>query len=106
MLYKFSIVELNKNITEEILKYKPDVVFNMVHRKYGEGSRIQVLLDILEVPYTNPSKFPSFIGINKFLSKILVSYYGVSVPECVVIEKNLTIAETRKKLNISKYLLS
>ena len=25
-------------------------------------------------------------------------YYGVSVPECVVIEKNLTIAETRKKM--------
>ena len=70
-LYKFSTVELNKNIAEEILKYKPDVVFNMVHGKYGEDGRIQALLDVLEVPYTHPSMFPSFIGINKFLSKIL-----------------------------------
>lgn len=58
---------------------KPDVVFNALHGNWGEDGEIQALLDMLQVPYTHSGMLASAIGMNKVLTKMLVSQAGVKV---------------------------
>src|SRR5260370_24547175 len=43
----------------------PDVVFNALHRKYGEDGFIQGVLQLLAVPYRHSGVPPSAIALDK-----------------------------------------
>lgn len=59
---------------------KPDVVFNALHGKYGEDGCIQGLLNMLKIPYTHSGVLASSVGMNKEMTRQIVSQNGVSVP--------------------------
>ena len=59
---------------------KPDVVFNALHGKYGEDGCIQGLLNMLKIPYTHSGVLASSVGMNKEMTRQIVSKNGVSVP--------------------------
>ncbi len=60
---------------------KPDVVFNALHGKYGEDGCIQGLLNMLKIPYTHSGVLASSVGMNKEMTRQIVSQNGVSVPD-------------------------
>ena len=41
-----------KNISSNVKKISPDIVFNSLHGKYGEDGKIQKILERLKIPYT------------------------------------------------------
>lgn len=66
---------------------KPDVVFNALHGKYGEDGCIQGLLNMLKIPYTHSGVLASSVGMNKEMTRQIVSKKGVSVPDGKLITK-------------------
>ena len=53
----FETIAYDLTSTSEFLdvlkKEKPDVVFNALHGNWGEDGAIQVMLDLLQIPYTH-----------------------------------------------------
>ena len=47
--YNVEIFDPSKDIVHKILSFKPDVVFNALHGRFGEDGFIQAILENLEI---------------------------------------------------------
>lgn len=70
-----------------------DVVFNALHGIYGEDGAVQSLLDTFSVPYTGSRALASATGINKVLTKQVLSQLDIKMPQHLVIESLDNIEE-------------
>ena len=68
-------------ITEKILKFGPNVIFNALHGNFGEDGQIQSILNALKIPYTHSGVVASSIGMNKYFSKIIFENVGIRCPK-------------------------
>ncbi len=68
----------------EILK-TVDVAINALHGAYGEDGTVQRILNDLRVPYTGSDHIASALGMNKRLSKHVLSQAGLKTPHHIVI---------------------
>lgn len=57
----------------------PDVVFPVLHGKYGEDGTIQGLLDMMNLPYVGCGVEASALCMDKVRAKNLLRYHGVTV---------------------------
>ena len=71
----YKVVTHDLTDTQKLLaainKEKPDVIFNALHGNWGEDGTIPALLDLLQIPYTHSDMKASFIGMNKYLTKLI-----------------------------------
>jgi D-alanine-D-alanine ligase len=86
--YKFTAIDMGRDIAEVLTKIKPDLVFNCLHGSYGENGALPGLLEILAIPYTHSGVLASCIGLDKIKSKILFESVGIKCPEGKLIHKN------------------
>ncbi len=100
-LAKFS----NKNVIECINSHlldDIDVVFIILHGKWGEDGTVQALLDLRGVKYTGSGVLASAIGIDKNMSKIVFKHHGVKTPDWFTVRKNkIELKEIRTKIERS-----
>lgn len=68
-------------LTEKILKFEPNVIFNALHGNFGEDGQIQSILNALNIPYTHSGVVASSIGMNKYFSKIIFENVGIRCPK-------------------------
>ncbi len=64
-------------------RVQPDLVFVVLHGKYGEDGTIQGLLDLLNVPYTGSGVLASSLAMDKGMTKRIFTSAGIRTPECV-----------------------
>lgn len=74
--------------TKEGKLVKVDVFFPVLHGAMGEDGTIQGLFEILDKPYVGCSVLTSALGINKELSKLLASFYGVPIVPYIKLKRN------------------
>ena len=67
--FKCKILDPSKGFIKKIRKFKPDIVFNALHGRYGEDGYIQSVLEIEKIKYTHSGVLASSICINKLISK-------------------------------------
>lgn len=69
---------------------KVDFVFNLSTSGGKEGRQIHVpaILDILGVPYLGSSAFTHTICLDKFLTKLILSFYKISTPGFFLVKEN------------------
>lgn len=82
--------ELNKkekidNVIEKIKSL--DVVFPVLHGKYGEDGTIQGMLDMLKLPYVGCKVLASSIGMDKVYAKIIFEKAGIPQAPYIYIKK-------------------
>lgn len=82
------------NVMEKIKDY--DVVFPVLHGKYGEDGSIQGIFEFSDVKYVGCKILGSAIAINKILSKDLVQQLGIKVVDYIALTKN-TINNMQEK---------
>ena len=66
---------------------KPDVVFPVLHGKFGEDGTLQGLLDLMSVPYVGCGVEASAICMDKIRAKRLLQQAGIPVVTDVVIDR-------------------
>ncbi len=80
---KDDILKLIKDIEEK----KIDVVFPVLHGKYGEDGTIQGLLELLHVPYTGCGVLCSALTLDKVKTKQVVKDHGIVTPEFEIVKR-------------------
>lgn len=82
----------NSNVTENLKKYKPDFVLNLVDSVYGQEhlcATISATLELLKIPYTGSGIMGQTINSNKYLTRNLLEQWGLTIPKYQLItEKN------------------
>ena len=102
--YKTKIFEPDGNFISNLKKFKPSVVFNALHGRYGEDGYIQTILEKEKVKYTHSGVISSSLAIDKVLSKKLFIKNNILTPKYIVfnfkdkIKKNKLITKINKKL--------
>lgn len=73
------------NVVEKLKQL--DVVFPVLHGKYGEDGTIQGLLEMLKVPYVGCKLLASSIGMDKVYTKIVFGKAGIPQAPYIYIKK-------------------
>ena len=79
----------NKKLIENEIKYlnNLDVIFPVLHGKYGEDGTIQGLFELLSLPYVGCKVLASSIGMDKAYSKIIFEKAGLNQADYQYIRK-------------------
>ena len=68
--FNCKILDPKNEFIKKIRKFKPHVIFNALHGRYGEDGIIQAFLESLKIPYTHSGVQASSIAMDKNLAKI------------------------------------
>ena len=103
--YNLKIIEPDGSFIKKLRLYKPDVVLNLLHGRYGEDGYIQSILESEKIKYTHSGVKSSAIAIDKELSKKMFIKNNIPTPKYVkfefkknIIKKNI-IKIIKKKLD-------
>ena len=78
--YHTKICEPNGDLIKNLRSFKPDVVFNALHGRYGEDGYIQSILESEKIKYTHSGVLSSSIAIDKELSKKIFIKKNILTP--------------------------
>ena len=82
------LVEVDKNIAENLKNGKYDYAYNALHGKYGEDGCIQGILEVLQIPYTGCGVMSSAVCMNKeYTKRILSTCSDIPLAKSVFIRK-------------------
>ena len=96
--YNCRIVEPDENLTKNIDKFSPHVVFNALHGRFGEDGFIQTYLESKGVRYTHSGVLSSMMAMDKEISKKLFIKNKILTPKFQKIKTNLNKKELIKLL--------
>ena len=85
--YQVTDVDVGRDIAEVLTKLKPDVAFNALHGRFGEGGMVQGLLELLQIPYTHSGVLASALAMDKHQAKIMFKAAGVPVTDHLVLPR-------------------
>ena len=78
--YKILCIEPDGSFVKKLRKYKPNLVLNLLHGRYGEDGYIQSVLESEKVKYTHSGVLSSSLAIDKELSKKLFKKNNILTP--------------------------
>ena len=103
--YNTKICEPNGDLIKNLRIFKPDVVFNALHGRYGEDGYIQSILETEKIKYTHSGVLASSIAIDKESSKKIFIKNNILTPKYFkfifnkFIKKSDLIKKIESKLN-------
>jgi len=103
--YYARICEPNGNLIKILRSFKPDVVFNALHGRYGEDGYIQSILESEKIKYTHSGILSSSIAIDKEISKNIFIKNNILTPKYFKFrfntfkKKSELIKKVKSKLN-------
>ena len=97
--------EPNDNLIKNIKKFKPNIIFNALHGRFGEDGYIQSVLESLKIKYTHSGVLSSSIAMDKIISKeifiqnkILTHKYFKIIFDSNILKKSKIINKIKLKL--------
>ena len=81
--YNIKIQEPNGEFIKYLRKFKPDVVLNLLHGRYGEDGYVQSILEIEKVNYTHSGVLSSSLAMDKDLSKKIFIKNKILTPKYI-----------------------
>ena len=87
--YNCKILDPKNGFIKEIRKFKPHVIFNALHGRYGEDGYIQLILENEKIKYTHSGVEASSICINKLISKKIFTKNKILTPKYLILKENL-----------------
>ena len=79
--YKAIICEPDGNLIKKIKSFRPNVVFNALHGRFGEDGYVQAILETAKVKYTHSGVMASYIAMDKEISKKLFLKNKIITPK-------------------------
>jgi len=78
--YKLLTIEPNGYFIKKLRKFKPKLVLNLLHGRYGEDGYIQSILESEKVKYTHSGILSSSLAIDKEISKKIFKKNKILTP--------------------------
>ena len=103
--YRCKILDPINGFIKNIRKFKPHVIFNALHGRYGEDGYIQLILENEKIKYTHSGVKASSICINKIISKEIFLKKKILTPRFYLLKGNIrdnlkkSLFIIKKKLN-------
>ena len=94
--YNVKLADPCNNFFEIIESFKPDVIFNALHGRFGEDGYIQSILETLRVKYTHSGVKSSMLAMDKEISKKIFLKNKILTPKYIKVNNNI------KDLNYNK----
>jgi len=100
-----SIKEPDGNFIKELRLFRPNIVLNLLHGRYGEDGYVQAILESEKVNYTHSGVLSSSLAIDKELSKKIFLKNKILTPKYIkfIFKKNFEekkiIQKIQKKLD-------
>ncbi len=95
--YRVTEIDAGPDLSDVLVKVKPDVVFNALHGRWGEDGCVQGLLEILKIPYTHSGVLASALAMHKEKAKATLAAAGVPVAASKVVPRKLASEEHQMK---------
>ena len=98
--YKVLSSEPNLDLSKNLKKYKPNIIFNALHGQFGEDGYIQTVLETQKIPYTHSGALASSIAMDKEISKKIFLQNNILTPKYikyVFAKKDKTIIKNVEK---------
>ena len=103
--YKVKICEPDGNLLNKIKSFRPNVIFNALHGRFGEDGYVQAILETAKIKYTHSGVLASYLAMDKELSKKIFLKNKIITPKYIKyifdkkkkIKKKI-ILDVRKKL--------
>ena len=78
--YKFLLTEPDGKFVKKLRKFKPNLVLNLLHGRYGEDGYIQAILESEKIKYTHSGVLSSSLAIDKEISKKMFIKNNILTP--------------------------
>ena len=79
--YKAIICEPDGSLIKKIKSFRPSVVFNALHGRFGEDGYVQTILETAKVKYTHSGAVASYIAMDKEISKKIFLKNKITTPK-------------------------
>jgi len=102
--YLVNFAEPDGKFVRRIKSFKPNIVFNLLHGRYGEDGYIQALLESQKIKYTHSGVLSSSLAIDKEISKKIFIKNKILTPKYLKyrfksLKKNNILKKVKNKLN-------
>ena len=99
--YKLLTIEPDGYFIDKLRKFKPKLVLNLLHGRYGEDGYIQSILESEKVKYTHSGVLSSSLAIDKEISKKIFIKNKILTPPYFkfVFSKNFKYKDIIKKID-------
>jgi len=94
--YKVINSDLDKNLESKLKLFKPDVVFNALHGRFGEDGYAQTILEYHKIKYTHSGVLSSALAMNKLASKKIFNENNLLTPKFIKFKNNLEVNRNLK----------
>ena len=99
--YNVKFADPCNNFLKIVESFKPDVIFNALHGRFGEDGYIQSILETLRVKYTHSGVKSSMLAMDKEISKKIFLKNKILTPKFIKVKNNIKDLNYNK---IKKYL--
>ncbi len=79
--YNIKIIDPDGLFIKNLRKFKPNIVLNLLHGRYGEDGYIQAILESERVKYTHSGVLSSSLAIDKDISKKIYIKNKITTPK-------------------------
>ena len=100
-IHNVKFCDPSRDFFKTVQNFKPDVIFNALHGRFGEDGYIQSILEILRIKYTHSGVISSMSAMDKDISKKIFVKNKILTPKFLKIKNDLNNINYRK---INKYL--
>ena len=99
--YKLLLIEPDGSFVKKLRKFKPNLVLNLLHGRYGEDGYIQSILESEKVRYSHSGVLSSSLAIDKEISKKIFTKNNILTPPYIKFsfKNNSNIKNTIKKID-------
>ena len=87
--YNVLRVDFNKDFEKKLKLFKPDIVFNALHGRFGEDGYAQTVLEYNKVKYTHSGVLSSALAMDKEISKKIFIKNKILTPKFIIFKYNL-----------------
>ncbi len=82
--YEVIDIDADESLELQIKKYKPDVIFNALHGTWGEDGKVQKIIELTNVPYTNSGIKASELAMDKHKSSEIFTDINLNYPDTIL----------------------
>lgn len=96
----FNVVsmDLSEDLVSSLRREKVEIVYNMLHGRFGEDGTVQGLLEMANIPYTGSKVLASALAMNKLAAKRVFNAVGVPTPHYAEVDANADIKREAERI--------